>query len=212
MAYSKEMQLLILQHPELIEQMTLTGEVEAIVFKAIDGRIAARLNALPDWTASYEWGADAAATAEETIFAPVAWPKRKDGSFQAGYRLREVPAEGGPQWLLSHALGLDNGTLSLEFFIDGKVGRPSKAKIAERLRAFLTATPALAEAGFIHGERGVYIPFKLDVGKVAAEFPTLNKALAPLDKALDTLLTAHASFEALVHELLPPKPIAAPKE
>lgn len=209
--YTKEMELMILQQPELIEQPTLTARVEAVIFKAIDARIAKRLASLPDWKAhSYEW-ADEAESAGETIFAPESWPKKKDHSPQAGYRLREVPAEGGPQWLLSHALGLSNGTLSLEFFTEGKVGRPSKAKITERLQTF-AATPALTEAGFLHGAGGIYIPFALDIGKVTAEFPALNKALAPLDKALDTLLTAHASFETLVLELLPPKPAAEPKK
>ena len=47
----------------------------------------------------------------------------------------------------------------------------------------------------------IYMPFVLDPEVLAAEYPTVDKALAPMDAALDKLLKVHPQFDAAVKEL-----------
>ena len=45
------------------------------------------------------------------------------------------------------------------------------------------------------------MPFVFDAEMMSAEYPTVDKVLAPLDAALDALLKVHPQFDAAVREL-----------
>ena len=59
------------------------------------------------------------------------------------------------------------------------------------------------EAGTLQGggENTINVPFVLDAETIAVEYPALDKALAPLDAAIDKLLKAHPALDAAVREL-----------
>jgi hypothetical protein len=88
MAYTKEMQLFLLQNPDVIETGSLTDAVEAAIFKAIHERIEQKLQRRP-WSFHFDILNHGEDSYGETLFAPILWPKRKDGSYQAYYRIRE---------------------------------------------------------------------------------------------------------------------------
>ena len=50
-------------------------------------------------------------------------------------------------------------------------------------------------------ENAINLPFVLDAEVLAAEYPTVDKALAPLDAVIDTLLKAHPVLDAAIREL-----------
>jgi len=50
-------------------------------------------------------------------------------------------------------------------------------------------------------ENAINLPFVLDAEVLAAEYPTVDKALAPLDAVIDTLLKAHTVLDAAIREL-----------
>jgi hypothetical protein len=57
-------------------------------------------------------------------------------------------------------------------------------------------------ADILRDEEGMlYLPFTCDAEVLAAEYPTVDKTLAPLDAALDKLLKVHPQFDAAVREL-----------
>ena len=61
----------------------------------------------------------------------------------------------------------------------------------------IAQTAAAREAGVPRDDKGMlYLPFTVDTETLAAESPTMDKTLAPLDAALDKLLKVHLWFDA----------------
>ena len=50
-------------------------------------------------------------------------------------------------------------------------------------------------------ENVLNLPFVFDAEVLAAEYPAVDKTLAPLDAALDKLLKVHPQLDAAVREL-----------
>ena len=70
------------------------------------------------------------------------------------------------------------------------------------LTADILDVQALRQAGFTIGadDPSVYIPIVLDRSIVAAEYPKLNKSLAPIDAALDTIFALYPVFDEAVQK------------
>lgn len=200
--YSKEVCLYLLQNPELIEGDTLTDYVEYQVFKAINTGISKKIGSAP-WRTRLGLVTGDEAENEDTIFSKPDWPKKEYGVELVGFRLWENDAGINDYWL-SHALGLNGGTLCFDFFVEAREGGPSKYMAKQRLESLFNKNDKIKKAGFVHHQRGsIYLGFTLDRGKVIAEFPNLNSSLAPLFSAMDTIIKLSGEFDAIVKEIYP---------
>ena len=203
-AYPKEMQVFMLQNTDLIETGSLTDAVQATIFTAIHERLTRKLE-----RKLWELRCDILNTSEdscgETMFAPLNWPKLKDGSRQAFYRIWES-AEGNVYWL-SCLLGLSEKPTCFELYIDGRLGGP-RVNVRERVRDFYASTPALQELGFTCSEDSVLrLPFCFDAAALAKEYPDLRKPMLAFEGYFDKLMKAHEHIDKLILGMKPPQAV-----
>jgi hypothetical protein len=97
MIYSTEMQVFLLRNLKLIETGSLTAAVEKTIFTAIHEHIARKFERL-NWELHCDILNDSEESCGETMFAPLHWPKFRDGGRQAYYRINESGA-GNIYWL-----------------------------------------------------------------------------------------------------------------
>ena len=193
--YPKEMQVFLLQNTGLIEQGTLTDAVEATIFTAIHERIAQKLE-----RRLWELHCDALDIGE-TMFVPMHWPRRKDNSHQAYYRISES-GEANYFWL-SCLLGLNETQTCFELHIDGRLGGP-KVNVKERTQAFYAETPALHELGWVCTEESILrLPFSFDAAVLVETYPDLRKPMLAFEKVFDKLLKANEHIDALITGMVP---------
>ena len=199
LSYPKEMHLFLLQNTGLIEQGSLTDAVEATVFKAIHERITQRLE-----RRNWELHCDALDESEEsygeTMFGPMHWPKRKDGTRQAYYRISEHGV-GNERWL-SSLLGLNETQTCFELYVDGRLGGP-RVNVKERVQDFYSKTTVLHELGFACTEGELCLPFSFDAAKLAEEYPDLRKQMLNFEKTFDKLLKADEHIDKLILGMVP---------
>ena len=200
--YPKEMHIFLLKNTGLIEQGSLTDAVEATVFTAIHERIGKKLE-----RRLWELHCDALDESEEsygeTMFAPMHWPKRKDGERQAYYRINEYGV-GNSRWL-SCLLGLNDTQTCFEVYIDGRLGGP-KVNVKERVQDFYVKTPSLHELGYTCTEGVLCLPFSFDAAKMAEEYPDLRKQMLIFENLVfDKLLKADEHIDKLITGMVPEK-------
>ena len=121
MNYPKEMHIFLLQNTGLIEPGSLTADVEVTIFTAIHERIMQKLERR-NWVLHCDILNVSEGSCKETMFAPMHWPKRKNGTRQAYYRIGEFG--GGNYYWLSCLLGLNKSQTCFELYIDGRLGGP----------------------------------------------------------------------------------------
>ena len=201
MNYPNEMHLFLLQNPNLIEAGSLTDAVEVTIFTAIHERLAKKFERLL-WEVRCDAFSDSEDSCEETMFAPMHWPKAKDKSRQAYYRLGTFGA-GNVYWL-SSLLGLNETHMCFELCIDGRLGGP-KVNVKKRVQSFYTETPALMELGFVCLDGKLCLPFTLDAVKLAAEYPDLRKSMLAFEAFFDRLMKGHEHIDKLVLGMMPPQ-------
>ena len=197
--YPKEMHLFLLKNTGLIEEGSLTDAVEATVFAALHERIAQKLEKRL-WEAHYDVLDDSEESYGETLLAPMHWPKRRDGTRQAYYRLGEFGA--GNEYWLSSLLGLNETQVCFELYIDGRLGGP-RVNVKERVQDFYLNTPALHELGYTCTEGELCMPFSFDAGKLAEEYPDLRKPMLAFEKVFDKLLKANEHIDKLITGMVP---------
>ena len=193
MSFPKEWCQFIIRNNALLEG-GIVEPIQDAVFKAINARLEKRLKALTGWKGKYEFVIQEGG---ETMFAPAAWPEDKDGRYRACYKLGALSTDDNAYWL-STSLGVN----SFQFWVHGALGGRSKGEIERKILTVGT-TPAMREAGIIRDldDGTTYLPFVLDAETLATEYPVVDKALAPLDAALETLLKVNPLFDAAVREL-----------
>lgn len=205
--YTQEMCLFLLKNKSLIEGTSLVEQVEAVVFKAINKVIEKRIGPRNPWRTRYGLVAPDEEGNDDTFFAPLDWPVKADMSDLVGYRLWETEKEVNYTWL-AHVFGINDVTLCFDFWMGARVNGPSLYKIKQRLEAFLAENEAVRNAGFHYHERGtLFLPFVLDAAQVAEEYPNLKKSLAPVEAALEKLMSVNPEFDKLVKEFLPHQPL-----
>ena len=200
MGYPEELCQLVIRNMAIIEDAPkVVEEVEHALFNAINKRIEAFVSARDGWKGYYDFVTNK--EDEETTFAPVGWPEDEAGSYLAWYTLGGVEGDGVDRWL-SHAIGVRNAVLCFWFEIGNGIGELTVKEKKSRCQQFYAATPAVQQAGFQYDKSGgLFLPFTLDAETLATEFPDFDTALAPLDKALDALLSVHAAFDGFVQEI-----------
>lgn len=196
MNFSKELSVFIIKNTVALE----AGVIEAVqetVFKVINARIENKFKALGGWKGKYEL---VAGEADATTFAPAGWPEDKDGRYRACYKLTALETDENAYWL-SSAFGINGAKLCLRFWVHGGLAGRTKGEVERKLVTVSNAA-AVKDAGMIRDEDNtIYLPFALDAETLAAEYPAVDKVLAPLDAALDKLLKAHPQFDAAVKDL-----------
>ena len=205
--YPKEMYIFLLKNTGLIEQGSLTDVVETTIFSEINERIASRLERRL-WEQNYD-----ALEINETMLCPIHWPRRKDETRLAYYRIGET-GEGNERWL-SSLLGLNGAQTCFHLYVDGRLGGP-KVNVRERIQEFYAKTPALQELGFTCTDGELRLPFSFDAAKLAEEYPDLRKRLLEFEKVFDRLLKGNDLIEKLIMSMTPekanPQPDAAALE
>ena len=199
MKYPTDLCQLVINNMEILEEAPNVIEyVEEKLFAAINERVKERVAALDAWGGCYELYTG---EKNETTFAPSDWPMDDAEWFYAYYTLHYVEAGEDYQWL-SNAIGLNNSSLCLQFMVRREFTGMNAKDYKKRLHDFYSATPALAETGFLIAKSGViFRPFALPAEKVAEEYPDFDEALAPLDAALEDLFKAHGEFDRFVKKL-----------
>jgi len=197
--YPNEMHLFLLKNTGLIEEGSLTDAVEATVFTAIHARIAQKLEKRL-WEQHYDVLNDGEDSYEETLFCPLHWPKRKDGTRQAYYHLGEYGA-GNEHWL-SSLLGLNETQVCFELHVDGRLGGP-RVNVRERTQDFYVQTPALHELGFTCTEGLLCQPFSLDAAGLVEKYPDLRKSMLIFEGFFDKLLKANEYIDKLIMGMVP---------
>ena len=204
MSYTKEMCSYLLENKQLIEGESLTDYVEKMVFKTINTAISKRLGERTPWRTRFALVTEDEDGNDDTIFAPLDWPKKPGNGDLVMFRLWENDKDINDYWL-AHALGLNDGALCFDFWMDGRPIGPSKYKVKQHMEAFLKENDALKKAGFQYHQRGtIFLPFTLDAKAVAQEFPDLKKSLEPMATALETVLKLMPEFDKFVKNLMSP--------
>lgn len=200
LSYPKEMHVFLLQNTGLIETGTLTDAVEATIFAAIHDRLAKKFERL-NWVLRCDILDDSEESCGETMFAPLHWPKTRDGGRQAYYRLAES-GEGNAYWLSSF-LGLHGTRTCFELYIDGRLGGP-KVNVKERVQDFYAKTPALRELGFLCSDDSVLcLPFSFDAAKLAEEYPDMRKPMLVFEGFFDKLIKGNEHIDKLILSMMP---------
>jgi hypothetical protein len=139
---------------------------------------------------------------EETTFAPESWPENEDGSYGAYYTLTHTEESGDYEWL-SCATGVKGAALCLKFAVDSDWSGLTAKEYKKTLESFYAGNAVLQKAGFslAPSKKSIVRPFHFDAGKLAAEYPDFDEALAPLDAALEDLFKAHGEFDKFVTKL-----------
>jgi len=196
MGFSKELCQYAIKNNALLEG-GVTEAAQQVVFKAVNAYLKKRIEGIGGWKGTFEL---AIGEADDTYFAPAAWPESQDGRYRAMYKLTETGDQNS--FWLSSALGVNGVKLCLQFWCHGALGGRAKSEIGRKLLT-LANTAAVKEAGMAQGgeENVLSLPFVLNAETLAAEYPTVDKALAPLDAALDRLLKVHPLIDAAVQEL-----------
>ena len=196
MNFSKELSLIIIKNIAFIDG----GAVEAVqtaVFKAINARLEKRIKALGGWKGRYELITGAA---DETAFAPAAWPESQDGKYRVCYKLTAMLTDENTYWL-SSALGVNCCKLCLRLWVHGALGGRSKGEIERKMLMVGTTDAARAAGMVVDTDNTVYLPFVFFPETLVTEYPTVEKTLAPLDAAVDKLLQVNPLIDAAVQEL-----------
>ena len=195
MKFSKEQCLFVIKNATALEGGVIV-EVQKTLFTAINTRIEKRLKGIGGWKGKYQL---ASGEADETSFAPAAWPEDKDGRYRAFYKLAALGDQS--YYWLSCAIGVNGVKMCLQFWVHGGLGGRTKSEIGRKLLG-VACSGAVKEAGMTQGEENtINLPFMFDAETLAAEYPTVDKTLAPLDTALDKLLKVHPQLDAAVKEL-----------
>ena len=197
--YPKEMHLFLLQNPDVIEQGSLTDAVTATVFTALHERIAQKLERRL-WETHFDLLNTSPESCGETMFCPMHWPKRKDGSRQAYYKISEFGLP-NVHWL-SSLLGLNQTKTCFELYIDGRLGGP-KINVKERSQAFYVETPVLHELGWTCTEGVLCQPFSLDAAGLVEKYPDLRKPMLIFEGFFDRLLKANEHIDKLITGMVP---------
>ena len=175
----------------------LIEAVQTTVFTAMNAHLEKRLKGIGGWKGRYHL---ASGETDETLFAPVTWPESQDGRYRTCYKLTEAGDQN--HYWLSNTLGVNGVKMCLQFWVHGGLGGRSKGEVGRKLLTVASAADIKA-AGFVQGaeENTLNLPFVFDAEVLAGEYPTVDKALAPLDAAIDKLLKAHPLLDAAVQEL-----------
>ena len=195
MNFSKEQSLFVIKNSAALEG-GVYDHIEKPLFRAINTRLEKRLGALGGWKGVYKL---VSGETDETYFAPVVWPESQDGRFRACYKLNETGDQNN--YWLSCALGVQGVKLCFRLWVHGGLGGRTKGEVERKLLTVSQAA-AVREAGVLRSEDAtLYLPFSFDAEVMAAEYPAVDKTIAPLDAALEKLLQVHPHFDAAVREL-----------
>lgn len=201
MNYPTELCQLIICNMEIIESVPdIIASTEKILFTAINTRIKKAVKSRKGWKGCYEHITERD-DSDETTFAPSAWPENEDKSYNAWYTL--TATEIFKDYWLSNATGVTGAALCLEFAVDPDWSELTTKEYKRSLEAFYTGSHTVQQAGFClaPSKKSIVRPFTFDADKLAAEFPDMNEALAPLDAALSDLFGAHGEFDKFVKGL-----------
>jgi hypothetical protein len=203
MKYPDELCQLVIRNMTIIEEApSVVAEVQKILFTAINERIRQRVakRGRDAWDGVYSLLTDERNS--QTTFKPADWPRDEDDNYKAYYTLWCEDKSDLAYWL-SHAIGLRNDPLSLRFIAIKELGEVTVKENKKRCQDFYTDTPTLQQAGFLYDKENnvIYLSFELDAETLATEYPDFDKALEPLDKALDALFSVHNVFDGFVKKL-----------
>jgi len=199
LSYPNDMHLFLLQNPNLIEAGSLTDAVELTIFTAIQERLAKKFERL-NWELRLDAFDYTEQSCGETRLSPMHWPKAKDGSRQAYYRIGTFGA--GNNYWLSSLFGLNETQMCFELHFNGRLGGP-KVNVKERVQDFYTNTPALIELGFVCLGGKLCLPFTLDAAEVAKGYPDLRKPTLAFEAFLDKLIKGHEHIDKLILDMKP---------
>ena len=178
MNFSKELCQYAIRNNALLEG-GVSDAIQLTVFKAMNAHLEKRIKAIGGWKGRYEL---ATGEADETHFALAAWPESQDGRYRACFKLEALNCEKNYFWL-SCALGVNSAKMCLQFWVHGGLGGRAKSEIGRKLLTLANAA-AVKEAGFVQGsdENVLNMPFVLNAEVLAAEYPTVDKALGAVSK------------------------------
>lgn len=191
MSYPDDLCRLVLNNLNLLEDApSIIGEIESVMFKAINARLEARVSALDGWSGTFDLVLDN--DSGETKFAPQSLAE--SGVF---YMLDETGDD--TEYWPSTALGLRNSRLCLKIIPDPKLRERPKQKGPRLLSRIHAETDAFHQhhIDFDAPSGAFYVPFILEADKVIAEYPNLSDSLVPVEWAFDNMLAAHEHFERI---------------
>ena len=141
--FPKELCQQVIRNSELLEGGVIE-EIQKIFFKVMNVRLENRLKAIGGWKGQYEL---VSGEADETLFAPAAWPESQDGRYRACYKLTALETDDNTYWL-SSALGVNGVKLCLRFWVEQQ-GCSRRRWSARGRPAWLVHPPlACAQRGF----------------------------------------------------------------
>ncbi|MFA6810196.1 MAG: hypothetical protein WCR47_03960 [Desulfoplanes sp.] len=203
MAYSNDLCKLVINNMDIIEEApSVVGEVEELLFEAINKRIREKIEPMEGWEGIYDLCTEKNEDEEMTIFRAPRWPIDDEGEYLAWYELGIIDGDEieDANWL-TYAVGVKESRLVIGFDSDKKYHGNTPGQLKKFFRNYFEHNPQLAQAGVIFEDGYLGIPFHLDPEKMSEEYPNFNECLKPVDDALDALLKAHPYFDTLVDEL-----------
>lgn len=128
------------------------------------------------------------------------WPKPEEDALTAAFWLDGEGEEIGERSWLSVLCGLVPGTSGGFFFWYDWTANGIKRKAwKEFLKDFFANNPGLRENGFSLNEAGtaIVMPLRLDLERLAADFPDADSAFEPAAEAADAIFSQRETFKDL---------------
>ncbi|MEX0958326.1 MAG: hypothetical protein WDZ63_03475 [Burkholderiales bacterium] len=172
-------------------------EVEKSVFGEIDRLIS-------EWTEKKGWeGKSEFYEEEDTWFAPATWrkPNGNQDDYHAFY-CWEFDDSADDTWYLSSLVGAAKGRSGFRLKVEHSAFGVSRWDWKSFAGSKLGDYPQLQEAGFLYTSGDWFLPWRLDIKKLADAYKedVLVDALDPVRTALKTIDAAHPFFDQLVKQ------------
>lgn len=198
MNYPDELCRLVIQNMEIVEEAPRVVEaVEKKLFRTINDTIRSRLSQQENWEGTFDLVTES--KSGETVFYPIGWYSTEKESCYACYEMTCSELDDGNFWL-SHALGFNNLALWISFSIKESLLNINRAQARKLVSEFYMRSNILSSYGFFVAKSGaIYLPFHFSADVVATEYATLEDAMGPVRKAMDTVLNAHNEFCVFVN-------------
>lgn len=196
MNQSYEPHRLVIQHLAILESAPIiVGNVEKIVFGAIDKKVSDWVDSRGDWEGVFDFLDD------ENSFKPNSWEKDEKGDYCAWYALGCESEKGYlHRHRLSSLCAAVSSRFGLWFEVDVSWITGKRSGSAAAWRNYLAEQfPQKKLAGFELQGGSLFLPIRVDAKVLAEDYPdSLDEALAPIDEALKKLEVAHPEIDALL--------------
>ena len=205
MPYNNEICKLVIENIALLEEAdSVIEEIQKTIFKEINNKFKDHFENNASWEGVYKYWEDD--DEDETTITLKKWPKDDEANYIAYFTFEITPdADKKCNYHLTALLGGRNSKgYAINFYVDEKNLCDMNNKAwKEYLRKQYLEKPVLQNNGVQIEGKCLSIPIRLDLKKVAAEYPDdFDQCLKPIDDAIKILEDVSPVIDEIVQEAL----------